>query len=574
MSPNNLTTRPYLIALFSLLLISGTAFGCTDSLADSGADDGAEHDNTIGDDDDGDGNGDDEDDGDDANGNGDDDDDDNGDDGNGDDDPDETCDNLECDQVDCPPDEPTTTLTGTIYIPSGELPLPNASVYIPNDELEPFDDEVTCQQCGDMLSGDPIVETTTDFRGNFELDNVPVGDEIPLVIQTGKWRRHVEISNVEACQENSVDDADKLRLPRNRDEGEIPNIAVTTGGWDALECIPFEIGLDASEFTTEGGDGAVTIYNNGGSTGFTDDFGGQDFANATGWWETLEELEQFDMMLFSCDSNTGNAQVLQEYVDQGGRVFMTDLQQSWLSAGTDDFQSVADWGGTGSWTDEDGQIDTSFSDGQTMNQWMDYVGALDNDGYVQLQEVVDQITGVDDSLGTSWIFSDQGGNDKTHYFGFNTPVGADEDQQCGRVVYSEIHVVAGGDAEPYGQFPDNCGDADLSGQELALMYMLFDLSSCVVPDCQPLTCKDVGDECGTHSDGCGGSIDCGECCVDIDEPCDVDEDCCDDLWCNPDSGLCTDDCLSVGQTCASDDQCCSGSCAFESGADEGSCITG
>ena len=71
------------------------------------------------------------------------------------------------------------------------------------------------------------------------------------------------------------------------------------------------------------------------------------------------------------------------------------------------------------------------------------------------------------------------------YFTFNTPVATPTGHPyCGRAVYSDLHV--GADPvttdDPNTPPPAKCANVDLSPQEKALEFMLFDLSACVIPD--------------------------------------------------------------------------------------------
>src|ERR1017187_9450676 len=106
-------------------------------------------------------------------------------------------------QVSCPGNG-TTTITGTVYTPNGTDPLPNVTVYIPNDVVQPFSPGVSCPLVGAPPSGSPLVGSETDVNGNFTLVNVPVGSNIPLVIVSGRWRRQLVIPSITACTNNAM----------------------------------------------------------------------------------------------------------------------------------------------------------------------------------------------------------------------------------------------------------------------------------------------------------------------------------------------------------------------------------
>jgi hypothetical protein len=82
------------------------------------------------------------------------------------------------------------------------------------------------------------------------------------------------------------------------------------------------------------------------------------------------------------------------------------------------------------------------------------------------------------------------------YFSFFAPIGQDPKLQCGRMVFTDMHVSGNdpnnfdpnldismpGNTWPAGRpFPSGCVTTSLLPQEVALVFLLFDLTNCVQP---------------------------------------------------------------------------------------------
>jgi hypothetical protein len=408
-----------------------------------------------------------------------------------------TCQGLAC-QVGldaCAAGSPTR-LSGTVYDPAGTLPLYNVSVYVPNAPLDPIRDGVSCETCDTTLSGAPIATALSGVDGRFVLDGVPSGRNIPLVLQVGRWRRQVTIPALAPCVNNALDDVNLTRLPRNRNEGHIPHIAVATGGSDALECLLRRVGIDDSEFTTDAGDGRVHLYyGRKGTQSFQ--AGGPQFGTAVSLWSNLAKLESYDMVVLSCeggqqpDEKAPYIDNIEAYLDAGGRTFLSHLHYYWLRMGTPGLRGTAVYNDPGSdLAPTVAAINQTFPKGQALAQWLIAVNASTVLGQLSVEGAQQSVARVIPPT-QSWITLPQF-DDVVEYMTFNTPLAAAPAQQCGRAVLTDIHIQAkiagpngdeGGDDSDTGKpFPSGCAATPSSPQAKALEFMLFDLSACVLPD--------------------------------------------------------------------------------------------
>jgi hypothetical protein len=427
------------------------------------------------------------------------------------------CVGLECQQTPCE-GAAETTVSGTVFDPAGKVPVYNATVYVPNAPLAAIPEGAsTCDRCDAAVSGKPIAITATDTSGHFTLKNVPVGDKVPLVIQIGKWRRKVEIPAVARCTDTAVDAA-ITRLPRNRTEGDIPRIALTTGGADPLQCLLRKIGLDDAEFGVAGSESRVHLYAGGGFTSGTPKpaskqfaaslNGGASFGSAETFWSDVANLKKYDVVLLSCEGDenettAGSAkpstakQALYDYAKGGGRVFASHYHEVWLRKSPENLvKGVASWAdpekpppatGNPATTAVNADISGTFPKAIAMKDWLTKQGALSG-GKLPIFDARHNVDAVG-SNALDWISAlnpNASNGPAVQYMTFNTPVGAAEDAVCGRVVFSNLHVGAGTQAglsdDPQAAFPTGCQTQDLSAQQKALEFMLFDLSSCIQKD--------------------------------------------------------------------------------------------
>ena len=411
------------------------------------------------------------------------------------------CSNLTCQEVDCASqDMPETTISGIVFDPAGKNPLYNVIVYIPNAPVQPLPAGATCDACGALASGSPIVTALTGPDGRFTLTHVPTGGDIPLVMQLGKWRKRLVVPFVAPCQTTYMADPSIMRLPAKQSEGDMPQIAISTGGCDPFECLLLKIGIDPSEFTEAGGPGKVHVYQGTGGAYLSE----TTTPSATLW--ASPSLASYDMMINACECGEEPAEKPQSSIDNmvayanaGGRLFNTHYHYYWIDPTKIATQAPVAanpaWQSTASFEPEqdgtssiDGYIDETFPKGAAFAQWLFDVGGSTDEGIFPIDQARYNAQSANPPS-TQWVNNPNtgetavAGNALLHYT-FNTPVGVPPSLQCGKVLYSDFHVVSTsmGNAAA---FPKECAVGPMSPQELALEFMLFDLSACIQQDTQP-----------------------------------------------------------------------------------------
>jgi hypothetical protein len=229
----------------------------------------------------------------------------------------------------------------------------------------------------------------------------------------------------------------------------------------------------------------------------------------------------YDVVLLSCEGGetyNANPPALEAYLNAGGRAFGSHYHYAWFSGpigSGQGYAAPADWGTKlATWTANGngtggggfltggsaigGTIVTTlngstapFAKGQALDSWLGVVGALGQNGVPAgelsiYQPRYNAQVAAANKPSQPWITS----SPWTMYFSFDTPVnppattGEAAPTYCGRAVFSDLHVAGNPITTDTSSPPGGCYTGDLSPQEKALEFMLFDLSSCVIPDTQ------------------------------------------------------------------------------------------
>ncbi len=340
----------------------------------------------------------------------------------------------------------TTSLTGKVYDPGGNNPLYHVFVYVANKpddpDLKAFPAGITCDVCGATAAGSPLLSegdqfgTYTGVDGSFTLKNVPVGKGITLVIQLGRWRRVFKVDVDTPCAATPI--ADKtLLMPSKQSQGNIPLIAMVTGGRDSLECVLRKMGIDGSEFTNPAGGGRVQFYLGTGNTDTNGEWGERIDANTpkqsnlfkTDATTSLPVINNYDMTILACQGDDypqkpADLSTLRSYAASGGRVFTTHYSYNWLyhnDANTAQVGKADNWSEVAKWNrDENDRAEhavahidlVSNPKGAAFQGWLEAVNAsVPNSGTTSVDVIrhdADSISSVSGQT-QQWLYRDGAG---------------------------------------------------------------------------------------------------------------------------------------------------------------------
>lgn len=402
------------------------------------------------------------------------------------------CQGIECDVVACPAGA-ETTVSGVVLAPNGTLPLAGATVYVANGAAPDLHLGASCEACSAFLPERPIAIATSGADGKFVLRGVPIGTDIPVVIQIGKWRRKVTVPKVEPCVDHPLP-SEGTRLPKNRTEGDMPRIALTTGACDDVGCLLPKLGIDPGEIGVSSDGDAKRIHVYRGAMLPADAPRGA--APSSTLWSSEASLSAYDMLLLSCEcgerlENKGAAanEAMTRYLDGGGRIFTTDYMYTWYrdTPSIELRRAISVLGGG-----HDGghpvMVKGGDLGGRPLLDWLQATSSASpalTEGQIELESVFDNLGSVDSSRARVWASSSRPSAPSSpngpRIVSVDFPIAQKPANRCGRAVHIDAHVNQPADGDRVGpDYPASCATTMNAG-EATLAFFLFHLADCILP---------------------------------------------------------------------------------------------
>ena len=307
------------------------------------------------------------------------------------------------------------------------------------------------------------------------------------------------VSTVAQCTDTALPAAE-TRLPKNKSEGFMPKIAITTGNADALECLPRKLGIDDAEIGLPGSASRLHLYAGNGRSAFAAGHPGGTgmIPSATPFWADVNMLKPYDIVFLSCEGSQnpmtkpqGALDAMKAYADVGGRVFASHWHNIWIGGDFNNenggngqtpavWNMIAEWDANQNLGNATDLIDeTNNPKGTSFATWMLNVMGSTTRGQIPVTQPRLTACSVDLTKAERWVYLPQNGTEYPQTFQFTTPNEAPINDRCGKVVFSDMHVSA--DSVGNGAYPGGCSMTPLTPQEKALAFMFFDIASCVGP---------------------------------------------------------------------------------------------
>ena len=234
---------------------------------------------------------------------------------------------------------------------------------------------------------------------------------------------------------------------------------------------------------------AAELFKDGGKTLFADLGGSFSGSTASGTDGTLDVSRVYRLQHegHGCDDQKTpeNGATLKGYADAGGRILFDHMHFRWFVKAIEEWEQIGEFDtGDDFPPDTSFTVETGFPKGAAFSKWLVNVGASKAPGQLVIAKAQKSAKVANAPIAQPWV----SGTGAIQYMSVNTPVemAAMPENQCGRFIHTDLHV-AGNSMSSSDQgtpFPGGCDNGELTPEEKALAFMIFDLSNCVMQEDQ------------------------------------------------------------------------------------------
>ena len=196
------------------------------------------------------------------------------------------------------------------------------------------------------------------------------------------------------------------------------------------------------------------------------------------------------MLVLSCEGHGCDEQktvesgaTLKGYADAGGRILFDHMHFRLFVKAIEPWEQIGEFDTGDDFPDNTAfTVETSFPKGAAFSQWLLNVGASQTAGQLVIAKAQKSAKVANAPIAQPWVQT----AGAIQYMSVNTPVemAATPAEQCGRFIHTDLHV--SGNSTSFSDqatpFPNACDTGELTPEEKALAFMIFDLSNCVMQE--------------------------------------------------------------------------------------------
>ncbi len=225
-------------------------------------------------------------------------------------------------------------ISGKLLAPDGQTPIAGAVVYVPKVTSQQDSSPIFIQSSTQCESPPEqyIAATCTAADGSFSLKVNVTGNKLTLKFKKGAFKKVLSVD-----LKSSKLNLGNVNLPSDPDQG-APKMAVVTGWYDAIQNVLAKLGFGSvSSGQLDLGTEKFDLYD---GNGYLDDakYPNFDTLFVDNDGNGKPDIYNYDIVFINCGNDyedsiltdSSKISIIRDYVEQGGRLYVTDLSYDFV----------------------------------------------------------------------------------------------------------------------------------------------------------------------------------------------------------------------------------------------------